>query len=229
MNSPPEEALNSAALLYKAGQYEKALSVLHSAVIQEENYLEYAYILGLCYAKLKKYDEALLYLEQMVTENAGEERETQCRLVLAYIYIVTGRYRLAEYELKKLLGAASVSAVTYSALGHTVWKQGRIKDGLEWYKRALELDPENPTALNGFGYLLACDNRDLEKALSCCRKALDMDPENPAYLDSFGWACFKLGKLEEAGKHLNAAAKRLGNNEECRNHLEEYRKAMLIK
>lgn len=227
--SGAKEALRTAALLYKDGKYDKALSILNSAVILEDEYIEYAYLLGLSYTKLKKYNEALLYLEQIVTENTNEEMEAQCRLVLAYIYIVTERFRLAEYELKKLLNNATETTRAYSALGHVMWKQGRLKDALSWYKRSLDLDPENSTALNGYGYLLACDNRDLDLAITCCRKALDKDPENPAYLDSFGWACFKKGDLKEAEKYLNAAAARLGKNDECYAHLEELKKAMLLK
>jgi len=219
-------ALEKAAALYEAGAYESAASTLNAAVVEEDEYLQLAYLLGLCYARLGRHDEALLYLEQVVTGDAPVTQELQCRMVLAYIYARTGRARLAEYELTRVIDLSEESPQACAALGHAHWKQGRLDDGLRWYRRALELDPGNPTALNGYGYLLACADRNLESALTCCRKALESSPENPAYLDSLGWVCYKLGRLEEAGRHLSAAALRLGGDEECRAHLEAVRKAM---
>jgi tetratricopeptide (TPR) repeat protein len=62
---------------------------------------ELAYFLGLCYTKLERYDEALLYLEQVVTAGQDPLRVYQCRLTLAYIYVITKRAKLAEFELKR--------------------------------------------------------------------------------------------------------------------------------
>ena len=64
---------------------------------------EIAYYLGLCYAKLEKYDDALLFLEQVVTSGTDIHRILQCRFLLAVIYVISGRKRLADFELNKLL------------------------------------------------------------------------------------------------------------------------------
>lgn len=219
-------ALDKAAAQYGAGEYEAAAATLNAAVVDEGEYLELAYLLGLCYARLGRHDEALLYLEQIVTGEAPDERVRQCRMVLAYVYSATGRARLAEYELNKVLELSEESPQACAAMGHAHWKQGRLEDGLRWYRRALELDPDNATALNGYGYLLACSDRNLESALTCCRKALESDPDNPAYLDSLGWTCYKLGRLEEAARHVAAAVARLGDDEECLAHAAAIQKAM---
>lgn len=220
-------ALAEAGRLYKAGDYESAVSTLGSATVDEEDYLDLAYLMGLCYARLGRYDEALLYLEQVVTQGDADARTAQCRMALAYVYAETGRSKLSEYELNKLVEDSRETPQVCSALGHANWKQGRVEDGLRWYSKALELDPDNPTALNGYGYLLACAGRDLQKALTCCRKALDIDPENPAYADSAGWAYFKLGMLDEAGSYLRSAAEALGDDDESRDHVAALEKAIL--
>lgn len=220
------QALTVAESQYRAGKYEAAIDTLASATVKEEDYLELAYLLGLSYARLKKFDEALLYLEQVVTQGDTDTRLMQCRMTLAYIYSATGRSRLAEYELERLVAVSLETPQLCSALGHAHWKQGRLEEGLAWYAKALALDPDNPNALNGYGYLLACADRELEKALSCCRKALDNSPDNPAYADSMGWACLKLGRLDEAGRYLRIAALSLGDDEELKSHLKEYEKAV---
>ncbi|HOX93072.1 MAG TPA: tetratricopeptide repeat protein, partial [Spirochaetales bacterium] len=166
---------------YRSGDYEAALLSLAETQVSEEDYLELAYVLGLCHVRLQRWDEALLYLEQVVTSGMEGPRVLQCRQTLAYVYALTGRAKLAEYELKKLVEAGTETPQVYATLGYAAWSQGRLEDGLSWYSKALELDPENTNALNGQGYLLACSGRDLPKALTSCRKALDGKPNNPAY------------------------------------------------
>jgi tetratricopeptide (TPR) repeat protein len=219
-------AIGKAHAEYRDGDFESAIETLSSATVAEEDYLELAYLLGLSHARLEHYDEALLYLEQVVTSGETSERTSQCRLALAYIYSVTNRFKLAEYELMKLLDASIDTPQVFAALGHAVWSQGRIVEGIDWYEKALEKDPENLNALNGYGYLLACAEYDLDKALTCCRKAVDGAPGNPAYADSLGWTYFKLGHYEEASRYLYAAAKLVGDIEESRDHIAAYEKAV---
>ena len=45
--------------------------------------IELAYYIGLCYAKMERYDDALLYLEQVVTSGKTLDRVLQCRFILA--------------------------------------------------------------------------------------------------------------------------------------------------
>lgn len=221
-------AIQQALADYRAGDYESALVSLAEAQVREEDYLDLAYVLGLCHVRLGRWDEALLYLEQVVTADADGPRVRQCRQTLAYVYAVTGRTKLAEYELKKLVEAGLETPQIYATLGYAAWNQGRLDEGLRWYGKALELDPDNANALNGYGYLLACSGRDLPRALTSCRKALDGDPSNPAYQDSLGWAYFRLGMLPEAARHLSQAAELLADQPEVANHikaLNEARKA----
>jgi tetratricopeptide (TPR) repeat protein len=211
---------------YRAKDYETALVTLAEAPVDEDDYMELTYLLGLCHVRLERFDEALLYLEQVVTAGVDDERTRQCRLALAYVYSVTGRSKLAEYELKKLLAKADGTTTQIcSALAYVQWLQGKREEALSWYVKALDHDPENLNALNGYGYLLACTGKDLKKALTCCRKALDGDPGNPAYSDSLGWAYFQLGMLAEAAPYLQAASELLADHPDVKKHLAAFRKA----
>jgi Flp pilus assembly protein TadD len=200
-----DETMAEALRLVAHRDWLGALDVLRGIESHEDNQFEIAYLFGICHARLGDWDDALLYLEQVVTGGLDTARDEQCRMALAYVYSVTGRHRLAEYELEKLCEKGYESTQVFSFLGYSAWAQGRSEDGIRWYGKALALDPENANALNGMGYLLACEGKDGARALTYCRKAVDKKPDNPAYLDSLAWAYHKLGFSEEARDQIGRA------------------------
>jgi tetratricopeptide (TPR) repeat protein len=200
-----DEAMSRASRLLASRNWAGGLEALRGVEPEDGNRFEIAYLYGICHARLGNWDDALLYLEQVVTGGLDPVRDSQSRMALAYVYTVTGRHRLAEYELEKLRESGFESVQVFAFLGYSAWSQGRSEEGLRWYAKALELDPENANALNGMGYLLACEGKDGARALTFCRKAVDKVPDNPAYRDSLAWAYFKLGFLDEAKKHIERA------------------------
>lgn len=84
----------------------------------------------------------------------------------------------------------------------------KIPESVAAFERLIELKPEHGAALNYLGYMYADRNENLDRALELVTRAVALEPSNAAYLDSLGWVYFRLGKLEEAEKHL-LTAKRL--------------------
>ncbi len=83
---------------------------------------------------------------------------------------------------------------------------GRVDDAAKILQELIDRDPQNASALNSLGYMLADKGVRLPEALSLIERALKVEPENPSYLDSLGWALFKSGKIEEAEEPLRKAA-----------------------
>jgi Tfp pilus assembly protein PilF len=218
--------LSQGVHLYKQKKYTDALTFFLGLPSDTgADSIELAYYIGLCYAKLERYDDALLYLEQVVTSGTQLDRVLQCRFLLAVIYAVSGRKRLADFELNKLLETGYQTPSVYAAIAYVAWEQSDTERCLEYYEKSLKSDPGNLTSLNGMGYVLACENRDLTKALSYCKKALESQPDSAACLDSLGWVYFKLGLIKEAKKYLEEAEKHDKDNETIQNHLIEVTKA----
>ncbi len=212
--------LTEGAELFRAGKYADALSYFLS--LPEDSGADgcdVAYYLGLCYAKLGRQEDALLYLEQVVTSGKSIDRVLQCRLLLAVIYVGSGRRSLAEFELEKLLEAGYRPASVYAVTAFSAWERNDTEKCLEYYRKSLEADPDNPTSLNGFGYVLACEGRDLSRALSMCKKAVDLSPDSAACLDSLGWVYHKLGLADDAKKYLAQAERLDGDNEIIAEHI----------
>jgi len=206
--------------LYRSKRYEAALKeFLGLQGGGDEEFPELSYYLGLCYTQLGKYEEALLYLEQVVASESGLIHLYQGRMVLGFIYAVTKRYRLAEFEFRKLLDDGFESAKVHSALAYTLFVQKKPDESVKCLEKALELEPDNANAMNSLGYILADTNKRLGAALSYCQKAVEKNPRNAAYLDSLGWVHYKIGNRKEARMYLRQSLEFAPKNREILEHL----------
>jgi tetratricopeptide (TPR) repeat protein len=207
--------------LYRLKRWDLALQELllvNAEKFSPEENAELAYYLGLCYTKLERFDDALLYLEQVVTAGQDPLRIYQCRMTLAYIYVLTKRSKMAEFELHRLANNGFESAQLYATLAFAAWTQKHYQQAVDYYEKALDLDENNTTALNGLGYILVDSDIDLLRGLRCCKKAVDLKPQSAAYLDSLGWAYFKNGELLEARTWLRRAQELAPQEKEIRDH-----------
>ncbi|MDR2134639.1 MAG: tetratricopeptide repeat protein [Treponema sp.] len=217
----PEGRLQEGIRLFRMKRWDLALRELLQVKAEKfsgEERAELAYYLGLCYTKLARFEDALLYLEQVVTGGRDVLRVYQCRLTLAYIYVTTKRTRMAEFELKRLQNNGFESVQLYNTLAYAAWTQKKYKNAVELYEKALDLDGSNTTAMNCLGYILADTDMDVMRGLRLCRKAVDRKPQNPAYLDSLGWAYFKSGELLEARTWLRRAMEMAPHEKEIKDH-----------
>lgn len=217
-----KEAMKNGIKLYRKGSYADALiQFLEHPAGEVSTNLELAYFIGLCYARLERYEDALVYLEQVVTADTDLARVYQCRILLALVYSLTGRTRLASFELQKTIEAGYESPQVYCSLGYVAYENGSSEEAITWYEKALSLDESNATALNGLGFVLADTGADYTRALTMCKKALDADPDNHAYLDSVGWVYHKLGFEQESLIFTQRALKKAPNNLIIQKHLKE--------
>ena len=125
--------------------------------------------------------------------------------VLAVIYAISGRKRLADFELNKLLETGYMQASVYAAIAFVAWEQNDTERCLSYYEQSLRKDPDNISSLNGLGYVLACQEKDLTRALSLCKQAVKSAPKSAACLDSLGWVYYKLGLYKDALQYLQLA------------------------
>ena len=87
------------------------------------------------------------------------------------------------------------------------------------FRKVLELNPGNASALNYLGYMLADRNLRLPEAQQMVSKALAADPANGAYLDSLGWVYYRMDKLQEAETYLLQAMERYSKDPTVHDHL----------
>ena len=194
IGGPDEMRLKEGMRLFNGKRWENALQeflFVDSSALQTKDKVDLSYYMGLCYTKLKKMNDALPHLEKVVAGSNELLRVYQCRMTLAYIHVLIGRPKMAEFELKRLLETGFESAQLFNTMAHAAYSRKHYRHAIEYYEKALKLEGNNATALNSMGYILVDTGIDPAKGLDYCRRAVEMQPGNAAYLDSLGWACYK--------------------------------------
>jgi tetratricopeptide (TPR) repeat protein len=213
------ESFENGVRLYHARRPEQALQEFRGLAEGSGTTPEVDYYIGLCLTQMGRWDEALLALQKVVDSSFSFLHAVQSRMVLGYIYSVTGRHRLAEFEFARVCDLGLQSSQALAALGFALYAQHKVTEALDTLKRALELDPGNANALNSMGFILAEEKLDPSRAVALCRQAVDVAPRNPAYLDSLGWALFQQGGLDEAKGCFRKALDLAPGNKEIAAHM----------
>ena len=74
-------------------------------------------------------------------------------------------------------------------------------------KQILSFQPDNHSALNALGYILANHTNRKEEALHYIQEALKLSPSNPIYMDSMGWLLYRMGRITDSLEILYKAYK----------------------
>jgi Flp pilus assembly protein TadD len=182
---------------------------------------EVSYYLGLTLTQLGRYEDALLHLERIVNEGFSFLHVVQSRMVLGYIYSITGRWKLAEFEFAKVNESGLQSSQAFAAMGYVLYAQRKVTESVDLLQKALAIDPHNANALNSLGFIYAEEGMDVGRALTLCRQAVESSPRNPAYLDSLGWANYRAGDFKEARVNIRKALELSPGNKEIAGHLRQ--------
>jgi tetratricopeptide (TPR) repeat protein len=171
---------------------------------------------------LGKTDEALAEADQAV-QLSDEENRFHFGLLRAEIFRMSEKFERAEAVcftlLKEAVKLEDVREIRY-ALSNIYSAANQVAKAEEQLRLVLQMDPDNATAHNDLGYIMADHNQNLEEAEKLIRRALDLDAEkrpankivsadddqpNAAYIDSLGWVLFRRGRFEEARRELEKA------------------------
>jgi tetratricopeptide (TPR) repeat protein len=87
------------------------------------------------------------------------------------------------------------------------------------FRKALELNPEQPQVLNYLGYSWVDMNRNLQDGLEMIKKAVDLRPDDGYIVDSLGWAYYRLGRFDESVVELERAAELRAGDATINDHL----------
>ena len=87
------------------------------------------------------------------------------------------------------------------------------------FKRALEIQPDQPLVLNYLGYSWIDQGIHLDEGFKMLRRAVSLRPEDGFIVDSLGWAHFRLGDYDEAVRELERAVNLKASDPTINDHL----------
>jgi tetratricopeptide (TPR) repeat protein len=160
-------------------------------------------------------DEGAALLRALVD---GPRRSPEAFLTLGEYYAAAHRYADGAAVLKQALATYLDDLDVQFQYGAMLDRQKQTAEAEKVFRTVIAKDPEHAPALNYLGYALIERGDRLQEAFALISKAVELDPHNGAYLDSLGWVCFKLGKLDDAEKHLQVAAAQLPADSVVQDH-----------
>ncbi len=123
----------------------------------------------------------------------------------ARIYADAGEPPQAQAVLDRAVLEYPDSVELKYAVASLAEERGHVATALHELRAVAKRRPDDPAALNAYGYTLADHNRQLGRAHELIERAYARAPKNAAILDSFGWVLFRQGRGEDALAYLNAA------------------------
>jgi len=85
--------------------------------------------------------------------------------------------------------------------------------------KALQLEPNQPLALNYLGYSWIDQNRNLKQGMAMIEKAVAAKPDDGYIVDSLGWAHYRLGDFDQAVRYLERAVELRPEDPTLNDHL----------
>ena len=171
-------------------------------------------------ADLDRQDEAVATLRRMADEQPERtdavtalgdvfRRDEQYAEAAAAYDIAVERIGTIEYRHWRLF---YVRGIAFERLGE--WPKAEAD-----FKRALELEPDQPLVLNYLGYSWVEQEHNLDEAKTMIEKAVELRPDDGYIVDSLGWVAYKLGDFEEAVYQLERAVELVAGDPIINDHL----------
>jgi Flp pilus assembly protein TadD len=147
----------------------------------------------------------------MYTVSKGERQESRVLLDTAAAAFAAGRYPEAMDALAKI----GPRDMTPDALLLRAWchfRMNQVTEAKSIFTTILADSTDNPSANTGLGYCFLREG-DFVRAEQCFAKAVAKEPKNADALGGLGLALYRAGRLEDAGRNLEASIKIAPNAE----------------
>ncbi|PRX37298.1 Flp pilus assembly protein TadD, contains TPR repeats [Meinhardsimonia xiamenensis] len=109
--------------------------------------------------------------------------------------------------------------VVYFGRGICYERTGEWEKAEADFRKALELEPDQPQVLNYLGYSYVEMNINLDEAMDLIKRAVEARPDSGYIVDSLGWVQFRLGDYEQAVVNLERAAELMPTDPIINDHL----------
>lgn len=163
---------------------------------------------GTFFFQQRRADLAEAHLRQAMRINPNDIQP--CEMLAGY-YLRTGALPSAREMYENLTRLRPQQVAYHVNLGTVLLRLKEYPAAAEELKRALELDPKQPEALNNLARFYLGARRDLPEALALCRRLIDLEPTAANY-DLLAQVCHANGQTNDARAASAKAVERDPNN-----------------
>ena len=200
-------------------QSPRALQLLQDEVKRSPN-SQTAHALLAQFAGLSgNYDIAIEQYKQMAAANP---KSVDIQIRLGEAYEAKGDYPDAIGSFEKAEQSDPKSVPVAIVLAQAYYGEGKTGDAKSGYRHVLQLQPDEPRALNNLAFLMLDSGESPDEALKLAQRGLQVvrDPGLKASLsDTVGWAYLKKKMYDEAVQTFQSLVKANGQNATFRYHL----------
>ena len=167
-------------------------------------------------AEKGRLDEGIKALQQM---QKGNPDDLEIFATMVGVYQRAKKYDQAQNILTTATQRFPNEEQVHFLQGSLYEKQKKYEDAEKAFRKALDLQKDDPAVLNYLGYMYAMRGIKLDEAETMVQKAVQTDPTNGAYLDSLGWVYYKQNRLDRAEEYLKKASIFVNNDPDIHDHL----------
>lgn len=143
------------------------------------------------------------------TKKSSPKEAAEFNMQLGVSYLRQGDFRQAQAKLEKALEQDPSNASAHSALGLVYERLGDLDGAEKHYRRAANLQPENPDHLNGLAVFLCSQRQKTDEAMGIFKRALAVplthQDYNRAMMLTNAGVCAKRADLARAEEYLRQA------------------------
>lgn len=149
------------------------------------------------------FEDATILIGRALKKDPNNAR---ARLILAEVYLATGRTAFASATFKEVASSADVRAKALQGWGITLLKERKLEAGHKVLQEAVKEDPTLWRAWNALG-LFYDSQRRWDEARESYAKALEAEPDSAVVHNNLGYSLLIQRKYSEAASEFTAALK----------------------
>ncbi|MBF0357160.1 MAG: tetratricopeptide repeat protein [Magnetococcales bacterium] len=215
-----DDAYKQALDHFNSGRYSQA-DQLCTAIIQDTpNHIDAINLLGIIGQKVNRHDIAIELFQRAINIDGGRavlhynlgislylqgQRDNSIRAFKTALALEPGNSQIAGY-LNSIINSSDQNGETENRAGSeekalnqavSLHQSGHLDEAIDCYQTALNINPENISALSNMGFALRSKGR-LDEAVISCRRAILIKPDFADAYSNLGSALKDQGKLDEA-------------------------------
>ncbi len=202
---------------YESGDADGAKKVLAQVPVESKDYEDAILMLVRLYQEEDKLSEAAKILEHALQMSSAKHQSFF--FLLAAVYDKNKEPQKGIEVFERAVQAYPDESRVWFEYGLYMDRIGQQKVAMDHMARVLEIDPEDPYALNYVGYTWADAGVNLDQALDYISRAVAARPEDGFVRDSLGWVYYMRGDFERAVEELAKACEMQPDDPTMNEHL----------